>query len=122
MSIDDTKADKEVERLAIAGCMSIEAAAALIRRMEKERDEAVETARAYLRRATLEAEAGRKTRNKALDEAAALVSPSRERPCDCDSCYCHNSDDAQSVAVWDANTSIAKAILALKSPAQEPTT
>ena len=59
-------------------------AAALIRRLEKERDEAVETAKAYLRRATREAKAGKKARNKALGEAkVALIKALPEIPCSC---------------------------------------
>ena len=41
-------------------------------------------------------------RREALREAAEVVRPRGERPCDCESCYCSNPGDAQAVADWDA--------------------
>lgn len=41
-------------------------------------------------------------RIEALREAAEVVRPRGERPCDCESCYCSNPGDAQAVADWDA--------------------
>jgi hypothetical protein len=53
-------------------------------------------------------------RDKALEEAAALIEPKRPRPCDCDRCYCEKSDDAMDVGYWDAESNCASAIRALK--------
>ena len=52
-------------------------------------------------------------REKALREAAEVVKPTGDRPCDCDSCYCSNSGDAQAVADWDSSEANYRRILAL---------
>jgi hypothetical protein len=49
-----------------------------------------------------------------LEEAAALVAPKRQRPCDCGVCDCGNRDDAQRVAEWDADNTAAQEIRKLK--------
>ncbi len=67
---------------------------------ERQRDEAL---------AALE-----KARADALEEAAKIVGPKGERPCDCDSCYCGNHGDMVAVAAWDADAFNAKAIRSLK--------
>jgi hypothetical protein len=53
-------------------------------------------------------------RRDALDEAAKLAKPRNKRPCDCERCDCGNKDDAQRVAEWDAENSVATAIRKLK--------
>jgi hypothetical protein len=54
-----------------------------------------------------------------MQEAAAkLVEPKVPRPCDCESCYCHNSDDAAAVLAWDQSVGDAARIRAL--PIAEP--
>lgn len=52
-------------------------------------------------------------RAAALEEAAKVVAPSKPRPCDCESCYCGNAGDAETVAMWDAENWAAKRIRAL---------
>jgi len=53
-------------------------------------------------------------RRDALEEAAKLAEPRNKRPCDCECCDCGNKDDAQRVAEWDAENSVAVAIRKLK--------
>lgn len=54
-----------------------------------------------------------RVREEALEEAARVVAPSGDRPCDCDRCYCGNHGDMEAVAAWDEATANAKAIRAL---------
>jgi hypothetical protein len=44
------------------------------------------------------------------EECAKIIEPSFPRPCDCETCYCGNRDDADSVAAWDEAAANAKAI------------
>lgn len=53
------------------------------------------------------------TRRLALEEAARVVKPSGNRPCDCDRCDCGNVGDAEAVAAWDALDAPYRAIRAL---------
>lgn len=49
-----------------------------------------------------------------IEEAARLVGPITERPCDCERCYCGNIGSAQDVASWDAMAALAEQIRALR--------
>ena len=49
-------------------------------------------------------------RKQALEDAAKLVEPKQPRPCDCETCYCANRDDAATVVAWDADTATAATI------------
>lgn len=42
---------------------------------------------------------------KALREAAEVIKPQRDRPCDCEAggCYCMNTGDAEAVGAWDSD-------------------
>lgn len=44
------------------------------------------------------------------EECAKIIEPSFPRPCDCETCYCGNRDDAERVAAWDEAAANAKAI------------
>jgi len=54
-----------------------------------------------------------------LRKAATLVSPAGDRPCDCDGCYCGNSDDNARVSAWDDANYNSSLILALIDRAAE---
>lgn len=54
-------------------------------------------------------------RNDALEAAAVEIDNKRPRPCDCETCYCGNQGDMQSVAMWDEADANAKRIRALAS-------
>lgn len=79
-----------------------------------ESDETFTTPARWMARA-LDAEAKlREARALALEEAAKVVDPPGDRPCDCDTCYCGNHGDMEAVAAWEADNCAAKAIRALK--------
>ena len=54
---------------------------------------------------------------EALEQAAKLVSPHGNRPCDCEVCDCGKRDDAQRVAEWDQANRNAAAIRELAATA-----
>lgn len=47
------------------------------------------------------------------ERCAKAIEPTYPRPCGCDTCDCHNYDDARDVAIWDEATRIAAAIRSL---------
>lgn len=44
------------------------------------------------------------------ERCAKLCEPKTPRPCDCDSCYCGNIDDAIACAMWDSDMALANLI------------
>jgi hypothetical protein len=58
----------------------------------------------------------RPTVARVLKAAAEAIAPKGPRRCDCTSCDCGNSGDAQSVAQWDAEMGAAQKVRALSPP------
>ena len=85
---------------------------------EQEREELIENIVTALIRARLNGFNTENTARAALavaepvirDKCAKIIEPSFPRPCDCETCYCGNRDDAERVAAWDEATANAKAI------------